>query len=121
MIGTLSSPSRDPGESSSVEAVFVPLSHSAEGDLDMQSPPSLYGGGGSPDESPFTGSGGSMTSPAADPLLFFLLSPVASTLNLEPGVEVPDPALLPPPWLGSMAAAAAASAMTTTDQVPRRD
>ena len=40
MIGTLSSPSRDPGESSSVEAVFVPLvSISAEAaEADRQSP-----------------------------------------------------------------------------------
>ena len=69
MIGTLSSPSRDPGESSSVEAVLVPLSNSAEadGDLDTLPPPpppppslaSLYGGGGMVGDSPFTGSGGS--------------------------------------------------------------
>ena len=66
MIGTLSSPSRDPGESSSVEAVFVPLSNSAEadGDVDTLPPPppplaSLYGGGGIVGDSPLTGSGGS--------------------------------------------------------------
>ena len=58
MIGTLSSPSRDPGESSSVEAVLFPLSSSAvDGDLDRSS--DLYGGGGMAGDSPFTCSGGS--------------------------------------------------------------
>ena len=74
MIGTLSSPSRDPGERSSVEAVLVPLSSSAPpdaADVDLDKfPPSLassYDGGAtagnaaaaaSGDDAPFTGSSG---------------------------------------------------------------
>ena len=72
MIGTLSSPSRDPGERSSVEAVLVPLSSSAPPDVDLDKfPPSLassYDGGAtagnvaaaaaSGDDAPFTGSSG---------------------------------------------------------------
>ena len=78
MIGTLSSPSRDPGERSSVEAVLVPLSSSAPppdaADVDLDKfPPSLaslYDGGAmagkaaaaaaatSGEDAPFTGSSG---------------------------------------------------------------